>query len=299
LIGRLSFPVSVSFDGELLNSLVSVGVGLSFGCPAVGSTFTAVLTSTYEGRPLSTDVLFEVVVVLHDDVVVGSDWLAAWRQVGHFDRQVAWHSSQLSEVEFSPQLESSAAFEVSPHSGGVLNHSSHDGIVHEFRSYSPSLFSGNAGTIESSSEVGAVLASRAHSKSILRDVLLGSRLSGVRASIFAPDYFSLHYQCHLHGLECALPSLIHILAGECATGEHQPCHADDIACQHIHSGFPNPSNYGDSGQDAIYQAQLSLLEFAQRNSTRKPLIRLLHVHSIEFDLDDKERGRIEGNKSLW
>ncbi|KAG0691561.1 hypothetical protein DFH29DRAFT_88891 [Suillus ampliporus] len=154
-IGR--FPVSVSFDGELLNSLVSVGVGLSFGCPVVGSTFTAVLTSTYEGQPLSTDVLFEVAAVPHDDVVVGSDWLAAWRQVGRFDRQVAWHSSQLSEVEFSPQLESSASFEVSPHSGGVLNHSSHDRIAHEFRFCSPSLFSGNAGTIESSSELHLML----------------------------------------------------------------------------------------------------------------------------------------------
>ncbi|KAG1734060.1 uncharacterized protein EDB91DRAFT_620082 [Suillus paluster] len=95
-IGR--FPVSVSFDGTLLNTLVSVGVGISFGCPAVGSTFTAVLTTTYEGRPLSTDVLFEVAAVLHDDVVVGSDWLAAWRQAGRFDRQVARHSSRLPEV---------------------------------------------------------------------------------------------------------------------------------------------------------------------------------------------------------
>ncbi|KAG0698547.1 hypothetical protein DFH29DRAFT_877905 [Suillus ampliporus] len=153
-IGR--FPVSVSFDAMLLNSVVSVGIGFAFGCLAVGTTFTAVLITTYEGWPLTTDVLFKVAVVLHDDVVVGSDWLAAWRQVGHFDHQVAWHSSPLSEV----------------------------------------------GAIESSSEAGTVLGSRAHSESILCDVFLGSRISG------------------------------RVIARQANIN------VDDIACQHIHSGFP-------------------------------------------------------------
>jgi len=48
----------------------------------------AVLTAAYEGRSLTADIEFEVVTALGCDVVVGPDWLAAWRQVGREDLPV-------------------------------------------------------------------------------------------------------------------------------------------------------------------------------------------------------------------
>jgi len=56
-----------------------------FGRSEIGSRFSAVLTTAYEGRSLTTDVEFDVVSALGCDVVAGSDWLAAWRQVGRED----------------------------------------------------------------------------------------------------------------------------------------------------------------------------------------------------------------------
>jgi hypothetical protein len=78
-IGRI--PVSVRFDPDVLRSLVPIVVGLMLGHSHVGHRFVEVLTAEYEGRLLTTDVQCEVVSSLDNSVVLGSNWLFAWRKV--------------------------------------------------------------------------------------------------------------------------------------------------------------------------------------------------------------------------
>jgi hypothetical protein len=99
------FPVSVAFNRELTSSAVSVKVGAMFGRSRIGSRFSAVLIAAYEGRSLTTDIEFDVVSTLGCDAVVGSDWLAAWRQVGHEDLPVA---ENIQQEAYYTQLVSSA-----------------------------------------------------------------------------------------------------------------------------------------------------------------------------------------------
>jgi len=58
-----------------------MAVGLIFGHSRVGQRFVEVLTAEYEGRLLTTDVQYEVVLSLDNSVVLGSNWLFAWREV--------------------------------------------------------------------------------------------------------------------------------------------------------------------------------------------------------------------------
>jgi len=78
-IGRI--PVSVRFTLTFLfGSLVPIAVGLS-GHSRVGQHFVEVLTAEYEGRLLTMDVECEIVSSLDNSVVLGSNWLFAWREV--------------------------------------------------------------------------------------------------------------------------------------------------------------------------------------------------------------------------
>jgi hypothetical protein len=78
-IGRV--PVSVRFDPGLPRCLVPKAVGLILGHSRVGQRFVEVLTAEYESRLLTTDVECEVVSLPDDVVVLGSNWLFAWREV--------------------------------------------------------------------------------------------------------------------------------------------------------------------------------------------------------------------------
>ena len=78
-IGRV--PVSVRFDPGLPRCLVPKAVGLILGHSRVGQHFVEVLTAEYEGRLSTTDVECEVVSLPDDIVVLGSNWLFAWREV--------------------------------------------------------------------------------------------------------------------------------------------------------------------------------------------------------------------------
>ncbi|KAG1795870.1 hypothetical protein EV424DRAFT_1446109 [Suillus variegatus] len=79
-LGRL--PVSVVFNLESRRCLVSASIARSLGHSGVGSLFSEVLTASYEGRSLTTDAEFVVTRALDSDVVVGMNWIAAWRSVG-------------------------------------------------------------------------------------------------------------------------------------------------------------------------------------------------------------------------
>jgi hypothetical protein len=78
-IGRV--PVSVRFDPLLPRTLVPLAVALMLGHSRVGHRFVEVLTAEYEGRSLTTDVECVVVSSLDDSVLLGSNWLFAWREV--------------------------------------------------------------------------------------------------------------------------------------------------------------------------------------------------------------------------
>ena len=93
------FPVSVVFHRELTISAVSVKVGATFGRSHTGSHFLAVLTAAYEGRSFTIEVESDVVSTLGCDVVVGSEWLAAWRQVGREDPPVAENIKHMQAEE--------------------------------------------------------------------------------------------------------------------------------------------------------------------------------------------------------
>lgn len=75
-------PVSVIFNFESPLCLVSASIARSLYYPGVGSSFTEVLTTSYKGRPLTTDVEFVVTRALDSDVVVGMNWINAWCSVG-------------------------------------------------------------------------------------------------------------------------------------------------------------------------------------------------------------------------
>jgi len=109
-IGR--FPVSVAFNRELTSTAVSVKVGraIMFGRSRIDSRFSAVLIAAYEGRSLTTDIEFDVVSTLGCDVVVGSDWLAAWRQVGREDLPVAENIRQEAYYTCPQHLELTFVF---------------------------------------------------------------------------------------------------------------------------------------------------------------------------------------------
>lgn len=81
-IGR--FPVSVVFDTDSSCCLVSIPVAHELGrsAPLPGFRFSEILTASYDGRALTTDVEFEVVRSLDCDVLIGVNWIAAWRAVG-------------------------------------------------------------------------------------------------------------------------------------------------------------------------------------------------------------------------
>ena len=66
-------PVSVPFDSDLPQCLVSMAVGLILGHSRVGHRFVEVLTAEYEGRLLTTDVECEVVSSPDNAVVLGSN----------------------------------------------------------------------------------------------------------------------------------------------------------------------------------------------------------------------------------
>jgi len=74
-------PVSVRFDSDLPRCLVPMAVGLILGHSRVGHRFVEVLTAEYEGLSLTTDVECEIVSSPDSAVVLGSNWLFAWREV--------------------------------------------------------------------------------------------------------------------------------------------------------------------------------------------------------------------------
>ncbi|KAG2060127.1 hypothetical protein BDR06DRAFT_948180, partial [Suillus hirtellus] len=57
----ICFPVSVVFDTDSSCCLVSIPVAHELGhpAPALGSQFSEILTASYDGRALMTDVEFE------------------------------------------------------------------------------------------------------------------------------------------------------------------------------------------------------------------------------------------------
>lgn len=74
-------PVSAVFNFESRSCLVSASVARSLGHPGVGTNFSDVLTASYKGRSLTTDVDFVVTRALDSDIVIGTNWLDAWRTV--------------------------------------------------------------------------------------------------------------------------------------------------------------------------------------------------------------------------
>jgi hypothetical protein len=72
------FGLTLTF---LFGSLVPIAVGLILGHSRVGQCFVEVLMVEYEGRLLTTDIECEVVSSLDNSVVLGSNWLFAWREV--------------------------------------------------------------------------------------------------------------------------------------------------------------------------------------------------------------------------
>lgn len=70
-------------------SLVSSSIAHSLGHSGVGSRFSEILTASYNHRSLTTDVEFEIIDDgLLPDVVIGSNWIAAWRIVGQENNAV-------------------------------------------------------------------------------------------------------------------------------------------------------------------------------------------------------------------
>ncbi|KAG1788433.1 uncharacterized protein HD556DRAFT_1403473 [Suillus plorans] len=90
-IGRL--PVSVVFDTDSSRCFVSIPVAhdLSHSASAHGSRFSDILTASYDGRALTTDIEFEVARSLDCDVffLIGMNWIAAWHAVGREDEHPA------------------------------------------------------------------------------------------------------------------------------------------------------------------------------------------------------------------
>jgi hypothetical protein len=74
-------PVRVTFDPETNLSVVSPSVGRSLGYSESVLHFSEILTSSYQGRSLTTHVAFEVACVEDVDVVIGFNWIAAWRTI--------------------------------------------------------------------------------------------------------------------------------------------------------------------------------------------------------------------------
>ncbi|KAG1772858.1 hypothetical protein EV702DRAFT_1201320 [Suillus placidus] len=81
-IGRLNLPVSVTFDLQSHLSVVSPSVARSLGHPESVLQFSEILTGSYQGRSLMTDVGFEVACIVNTEVVIGLNWIAAWQIIG-------------------------------------------------------------------------------------------------------------------------------------------------------------------------------------------------------------------------
>ncbi|KAG1797582.1 hypothetical protein EV424DRAFT_1546564 [Suillus variegatus] len=79
-IGRL--PVSVIFSTDSSRCLVAPSVARDLGYSAPDSRFSEILTASYDGRALTTDIEFEVSRSIDCDVLIGMNWIAAWRAVG-------------------------------------------------------------------------------------------------------------------------------------------------------------------------------------------------------------------------
>lgn len=80
-------PVSVVFDSESPCCYVTSVLAHLLGhlVPLADSHFSDVLTASYHGRVLTTNVEFEIASSLNCDVLIGMNWISAWHTVGHED----------------------------------------------------------------------------------------------------------------------------------------------------------------------------------------------------------------------
>ncbi|KAG2061773.1 hypothetical protein BDR06DRAFT_945803 [Suillus hirtellus] len=80
-------PVSVAFDSESPCCYVTSALAEMLGhlVPLADSRFRDVLTASYHGRALTTDVEFEIASSLDCDVLIGMNWISVWRTVGRED----------------------------------------------------------------------------------------------------------------------------------------------------------------------------------------------------------------------
>ncbi|KAG2146155.1 uncharacterized protein EDB93DRAFT_1150029 [Suillus bovinus] len=241
-IGRL--PVSVIFDADSSCCLVSTSVAHDLGHSAPGSRFFEILTASYDGHALTTDVEFKVARDLDCDVLIGMNWIAAWRAVGREDESSVHH----------------------PYSCAMSGSQATSCILGGSASRLPeSPVSGNVDLSQSSSLAGAVSSSCRRSKSIVHDILFKSCRSGVRLGPWSSEIALLDRVCALHGLELKGPysllelrkSLLrHLLHGDCVASDTRSKHRDYTACREIASGFASPSDLVEFTLDELTSGSL-------------------------------------------
>ncbi|KAG1734236.1 uncharacterized protein EDB91DRAFT_1084142 [Suillus paluster] len=231
-IGR--HPVSVAFDSASPCCYVTLEVAhlLGHSAPLAGSCFSDILTASYHGRVLTTDVEFEIASVLDSDVLVGMNWIAAWRTVGREDMNPVHnpYSSSVSDPEVTTCILSGDAKHID------------DADTHDLVKS------------QSSSLVGAVSSSHRRSESIVHNIFFGLSHSGVSIGPFSSDVSLLNQACAFHGLEpkksheleerCNL-LLQHLLHGECVTSDIRSAHRDYTACREVAAGFSSSSDLVD------------------------------------------------------
>ncbi|KAG1885915.1 uncharacterized protein F5891DRAFT_1201450 [Suillus fuscotomentosus] len=236
-------PVSVVFNLESCRCLVSASIARSLGHSGVGSVFSEVLTASYEGCSLTTNAEFVVTRALDSDVVVGMNWIAAWRHVGLEDVISDPESSSCTYLQESQCMVATRADYIAPVD-----------MVSD--------------SCQSSSFTGAVSSSRRRSELIICDIFLGSYHAGIRISPFSVEVTLLSDACTLHDLDLTnfhmlaeLRDLLlrHFLNGECVVLAARLRHGDYTACCEIAAGFGGPSDMVDCILGALTETHASAI----------------------------------------